>query len=483
MAVHAVVEAGSTGVGGDCFAMIALEGSTDIRAFNGSGAAPAALTAGALRAEGVTAIERSSPHAITVPGAVDAWSRLVRDFGRMQMADVLQPAIAMAREGYVLTPRVAADLALQRTLIAADPTARTTFLVEGEAPAIGDVQRQPLLADTLDAIARSGRDGFYRGSVAEDMVAFLRELGGCHTLDDFAGAAGDYVTPISTIYRGRTVYECPPNGQGVVALLILNILSRFSLGSDPWDARAIYLVVEATRLAYAARDALVGDPAGADGGVGRMLSSTLADRLAGAISFDRAADPLPSFDSVEHTDTAYLCVVDRDRNVISLISSLFNSYGSGRMAPRSGVLFHNRGQGFSLASGHPNEVGPRKRPMHTIIPGMVAEGGRVVMPFGVMGGHYQAMGHAHLLSRLYDCGLDLQAAIDLPRLFPLPATITVEAEGLMRAHVGAELERRGFTVQPPRRAIGGAQAIRIDWERGILTGGSDPRKDGMALGY
>jgi gamma-glutamyltranspeptidase/glutathione hydrolase len=407
----------------------------------------------------------------------------LKDFGRMPMADVLQPAIAMAREGYALTPRVAADLGLQRDLLAADPTTRATFLVEGEAPAVGSVQRQPLLADTLEAIACDGKDAFYRGAVAEDMVDYLRSLGGHHTLDDFASAAGDYVTPIVTTYRGRTIYECPPNGQGVVALLILDILSRFSLSNDPFDADDLHLLLEATRLAYAARDAMVADPSVSDVAVEHMLSSALADRLASGISLDRVTEPLPAFDTVEHKDTVYLCVVDRDRNAVSFINSLFSAYGSGLMAPRLGRVVPQPRTELSLAAGHPNEIGTRKRPMHTIIPGMVAEGEHVVMPFGVMGGHYQAMGHAHLLSRLYDCGLDLQTAIDLPRLFPLPATATVEVEETLRSRIGAELERRGFKVQPPRLAIGGAQAIRIDWERGVLIGGSDPRKDGMALGY
>ncbi len=483
VAIQSVVEAGSTGIGGDCFAMISMRGATDIRAYNGSGKTPISLTREALRGEGVTAIERSSPHAVTVPGGVDAWCRLLRDFGRMQMAEVLQPAIAMAQEGYVLTPRVATDLSQQRDLLAGDFTARATFLVEGEAPTVGYVQRQPLLAETLNAIAHDGRDAFYRGAIAKDMVEHLRGLGGHHTLDDFCDAEGEYVEPISSIYRGRTIYECPPNGQGIVALLILNILSRFSLSSDPYDADDLHLLLEATRLAYAARDAMVSDPATSGSGVEHMLSDALADHLAGTISLDRTSEPLPSLDTVEHKDTVYLCVVDRDRNVVSLINSLFSSYGSGLMAPRSGVLFHNRGQGFSLTPGHPNEIGPRKRPMHTIIPAMVAEDGRVVMPFGVMGGHYQAMGHAHLLSRIYDYGLDLQSAIDLPRVFPLPATRSVEVEEAMRTRLGSELERRGFKVQPPRVAIGGAQAIRIDWDRGILFGGSDHRKDGMALGY
>lgn len=267
-----------------------------------------------------------------------------------------------------------------------------------------------------------------------------------------------------------------------MALLILNILARCPPSRDPFDLKAMHRLVEATRLAYAARDAMVADPAADADTALRMLSDAFADDLARLILPDRARVPLPTFDTVEHKDTVYLCVVDRDRNAVSLINSIFFPYGSGLMSPRSGVLFHNRGQSLSLAAGHPNMVEPGKRPMHTIIPGMVAEGGRVVMPFGVMGGHCQAIGHAHLLSRLFDCDLDLQTAIDLPRLFPLLGTATVEAEEAMRLRLGKDLIKRGFTVQPPRAAMGGAQAIRIDWERGILIGASDGRKDGLALG-
>jgi gamma-glutamyltranspeptidase/glutathione hydrolase len=264
-----------------------------------------------------------------------------------------------------------------------------------------------------------------------------------------------------------------------VALLILNLLSRMDPGDDPMSPAWLARLVETTRIAYAARDVHVGDPAQAE----HLLSSACADRLAALVDPDRASPQRDLAEAVEHSDTVYICVVDKDRNAVSFINSIFNAYGSGLMAPRSGVLFHNRGQSFSLVPGHPNAVGPRKRPMHTIIPGMVAENGRVTMPFGVMGGHYQAMGHAHFLSRVLDHGLDLQAAMDLPRLFPLPGTTVVEAEEGIRSCAGAELQRRGYEVQPPRWAIGGSQAILIDWERGVLLGGSDHRKDGMALGY
>lgn len=482
VAVQSVVEAGSTGIGGDCFAMISLEGSTDIKAYNGSGRTPEALTRELLVESGVKTIERSSPHAVTVPGAVDAWARLTADYGRLSLAELLVPAIELARQGYVLTPRVASDLAGQEALLAADPASEGTFLIDGKAGPAGTVQRQPLLADALEAIGRAGSDAFYRGDLANDMVSYLRGLGGRHTLDDFAAAAGEYVTPISTKYRGRTIYECPPNGQGAVALLILNILSRLPMSDDPFDLDSLVRILEATRLAYAARDAWIGDPSSSSGQVERMLSNTLADHLAQAIDVERAADSLPDFKSPEHTDTVYISVIDKDRNAVSLINSLFSSYGSGLMAPKSGVLFHNRGMSFSLEEGHPNEVGPRKRPMHTIIPGIVAEGDKVIASFGVMGGHYQAMGHAHLISRLLDCGLDIQAAIDLPRFFPVGASKTVQTEELLRNRIAMSLERRGYSVTPPPAPLGGAQGILIDWDRGVLVGGSDPRKDGLALG-
>ncbi|WP_279481807.1 gamma-glutamyltransferase family protein [Aureimonas sp. SK2] len=482
-AVQSVVEAGSTGIGGDCFALLAPGGRDRVVAYNGSGRTPAALTPERLKARGVTALERSSPHVVTVPGAVDAWTRLVVDHGRMPLADILAPAAAMAREGYAVTPRVAHDIDGQRVLLDADPAARDLFLVEGRAPPVGTLQRQEALAGTLEAIGREGRDAFYRGPVAADMVEHLTALGGLHTLADFAEAAGEYVEPIRADYRGWTVHECPPNGQGIIALMILKILERFTPEGDPLSADNLHVEVEATRLAYAARDAFVADMDAAPVPVEHLLSDRMADELASRIDLSRALDPLPVLDAVEHSDTVYISVVDEDRNAVSFINSIFHPYGSGIVAPRSGVLFHNRGQSFSLEPGHPNRIGPRKRPMHTIIPGMVTKGGRAVMPFGVMGGHYQAMGHAHFLSKLIDHGLDLQSAMDLPRLFPLPGTKVVETEARLRDLVGEELTRRGFSIQPPKSAIGGSQAIWIDWESDALLGGSDHRKDGCALGY
>jgi gamma-glutamyltranspeptidase/glutathione hydrolase len=480
-AVQCVVEPGSTGVGGDCFALLAGQDGK-VHAFNGSGRAPAALTAARLRNEGMMQIPRQSPHAVTVPGAVDAWTRLHAGHGRLPFAQLLAPAIRLAREGYAVAERVAFDWGREASLLSADANTARVFLQGGRPPAVGEIHRQPQLADTLEVIARQGRDGFYRGAVAADMVAYLNSLGGVHTLEDFAETAGDYVEPISTNFRGHDIYECPPNSQGIIALMILNILSRFPAGGDPLSADRLHIEIEATRLAYAARSRLVADPAHTDVPVSYLLSDGLADELAGLIKLDRVLATMPAFDASEHRDTVYICVVDKDRNCASFINSLFNPYGSGRLAPRSGVLFHNRGQGFVLEEGHPNELAPRKRPLNTIIPGMVLKDGQPVMPFGVMGGHYQAMGHAHFISKVLDFGLGLQEAMDLPRLFPMPGTSSIEAEDHFPIETIAELRRRGFDIVPSGRPIGGAQAIRLCQENGTLTGASDPRKDGCALG-
>ena len=482
-AVQGVVEPGSTGIGGDCFALVAPRGGSKLIAYNGSGRAPAAATTDWYAERGISRIERQSPHAVTVPGAVEAWSRLLADHGTMGLRDLLKPAIDLAREGYPISPRVCRDWTAQAALLRKDENAAKIFLPDGNVPAVGTIHRQPDLADTLETIAAGGERAFYEGHIAEDMVNYLRGLGGLHTLEDFAATRGEYVQPIHTTFRGYDIWECPPNGQGAIALLILNILSRFAGKGDPLDIDRLHIEVEATRLAYAIRNDFLADPAQSDVPVEWMLSQTLADDLAKQIDLSRAANPIPRQAPREHRDTVYIAVVDRDRNAVSFINSIFTNFGACLASPKTGVLFHNRGESFVLDPGHPNAIAPRKRPLHTIIPGMVTQADRAVMPFGVMGGHYQAMGHAHLISKVLDYGLDVQSAIDLPRLFPHPISGLVEMERSLRERYGGELTRRGFAVGSPPAPLGGAQAIWIDWQHGTLLGGSDPRKDGCALGY
>jgi gamma-glutamyltranspeptidase/glutathione hydrolase len=482
-AVQCVVEPQSTGIGGDCFVLMAPGGGDRIVAFNGSGRAPAKATVQWYQSQGITEIERTSPHAVTVPGAVDAWARLLADHGTRSLGEVLAPAIGYARDGYVIHSRVASDWALAAPILTHDPGAARIFLPGGRAPGEGEAHRQPELAETLERIAREGPDGFYRGPVAEDIVGHLRSLGGLHSLEDFAQAKGDYVTPIKTDYRGYQVHECPPNGQGIAALVLLNILEGFALGDlAPLSVERLHLEIEAARLAYRERDTLIGDPAQVQVPVDRLLSRDHAAALRAEIDPERATVSLPPAQVVAHADTVYITVVDRDRNAVSFINSLFSSFGSGILAPRTGVMLQNRGMSFRVDPDHPNGIAPGKRPMHTIIPGMVVKDGRMVMPFGVMGGHYQVMGHGHFLTNLLDFGLDLQEAIDLPRVFAAQSG-PVEVESGVPAEVAAGLAARGHQLTPPPKPIGGGQAIWIDWESGVLTGASDPRKDGCALGY
>ncbi|MBT3239175.1 MAG: gamma-glutamyltransferase family protein, partial [Rhodospirillaceae bacterium] len=390
--------------------------------------------------------------------------------------------IGYARDGFPVHDRVASDWARCQDMLGQDDSARRTYLPDGKAPEPGHTHRQPELAATLETIATEGRDGFYRGTVAEDIVSHLKSLGGAHEMDDFANAAGQYVTPVKTSYRGFEVHECPPNGQGIIALLMLNILDGMGLEKlDPLAPERLHMFIEAGRLAYAQRDALISDPDQVDVPVDMLLSAGHAAKLREQIVPGQATVGLPP-ESIPHSDTVYLCVVDKDRNAVSFINSLFQSFGSGLVAPKSGVILQNRGLSFNLDPSHPNCIAPNKRPMHTIIPGMLTQGDRAVMPFGVMGGHYQSFGHAYFLTNMFEHGLDLQEAMDLPRLFPA-VNGPVEIESGMPDDVVRALQGMGHKTSAPQKPIGGSQAIHIDWDRGVLTGGSDPRKDGLALGY
>jgi gamma-glutamyltranspeptidase/glutathione hydrolase len=484
-AMLAVVEPHMTGIGGDCFVLYAPakapKDGGPVIAYNGSGAAPAAATVEKLRKLGVSEIESESPHAVTVPGAVDAWCRLHGDHGKLPLDEVLAPAIAKAEGGIVVHPRVAHDWARHEDRLQASPTARTAFLSNGNAPAAGDRHAQPKLAATLRRIAKEGRRAFYDGAVAHDIVTTLRAAGGLHTEEDLAAHKGEYVAPIRTVYRGVDVYECPPNGQGLAALMILNGLAGFDMAGDGLTAAdRLHLLAEATKLAYAVRDARFADPRQVRVPVDCYLSDNFARRMRDSMKLDRAG-PGVLLRETEHKDTVYLCVVDRDGNAVSFINSLFELFGSTIFAAESGVMLHNRGLSFRLDPAHPNCIAPGKRPMHTIIPAMLVENGRALAPFGVMGGHYQAVGHAWVAHLMLDRGLDPQEALEAPRSFAHEGVLALET-----THDSAILEdlrRRGHDIRWAEEPLGGGQIVRIDRGRGVLIGGSDPRKDGCALGY
>lgn len=482
-AVQCVVEPGSTGVGGDCFCLYAPGGGDDIVAFNGSGKAPTGATCDYYAEQGISELVRQTPHSCVVPGSIDAWCRLNADHGRMSMADILAPAIGYARDGYPVSSRVSEDWASAVDLMKAEPNMARIFLTDGRAPSVGDVHRQPELAATMQAVADGGRDAFYTGEIAEDMVQYLQGLGGLHTMEDFADVQGDYVTPISAEFRGHTVWQCPPNGQGVIALLMLNIAEGLATDGELISADRIHAELETCRLAYTARNMYVADPAYAEVDVDTLLSAAYADKLRAAIDPAKAKDPGPDPDLVRHDDTVYISVVDKDGNACSFINTLFMGWGAGLCAPKSGVVFTNRAQGFSLDPTSPNRIEPGKRPLHTIIPGMITKGGKVCMSYGVMGGHYQSMGHMQLLTRMFDYGLDIQQAMDAPRFMSDPFTGDVEMEWTVPEAIRADLAARGHRISPADKPVGGSQAIWIDPQTGVLTGGSDPRKDGSAIGY
>ena len=473
--VLGIAEPQMTGIGGDCFVLVKPAGSEDILALNGSGRAPKGLDAAALRARGLTEIPIQGIDAVTLPGAIDAFCRLNADHGRKPLAEILAPAIHYADEGVPVAPRVAFDWV--DDMPALKGAARDYYTFNGKAPQPGQIFRAPGQAEVLRRIARQGRDGFYQGEVAEDMITSLRALGGTHTLDDLAATACDYTIPVSGAYHGIELVEHPPNGQGATAILMLNILSHFDLKSmDPFGTQRAHVEAEAAKLAYDARNRFIADPTTR---LDHMLSADTAAKLAALIDPKRAMAAAKPLTEAIHKDTIYITVVDRDRMAVSLIYSVFWGFGSGLASTKFGINFQNRGAGFTLEQGHPNEAGPGKRPMHTIIPGMLRRNGKVTMPFGVMGGGYQPCGHARLVTNLVDYGMDLQPAIDAPRSFSGPDGMEVERGYTDQTR--AELAAMGHPVVIPQTPLGGAQAIILDGD--VLIGGSDPRKDGCALGY
>ena len=471
-----ICEPQMTGIGGDCFVLLKPAGTENILALNGSGRAPSASSAAEMRARGLNAIPLRGVEPVTVPGAVDAFCRLSDDWGKLGLDRCLAPAIRYAEEGVPVAPRVAYDWAEDAKDLIGD--ARKFYLLDGQVPRAGQIFRAPGQAEVLRRIAAQGRAGFYEGEVAEDMVSSLQALGGKHTLADFAATSATYTDPISGPYKGIELVEHPPNGQGATAILMLNILSHFDIAAmDPFGSQRAHIEAEAAKLAYDARNRFLAETAPR---IDHMLSPDTAAKLAALIDPKRTMGSAAPLTEAVHKDTIYITVVDRDRMAVSLIYSIFWGFGAGTASRKFGINFQNRGAGFTLLQGHPNELGGGKRPMHTIIPGMLRKNGKVIMPFGVMGGAYQPNGHARFVSNMVDFGLDAQAAIDAPRSFSGAEGMLVETG--YAPQVLAELVAMGHEAQSAPDPIGGAQAILID-DTGVLIGASDPRKDGCALGY
>ena len=477
-AVLCVVEPHMTGIGGDCFALIGKPDGT-VTGLNGSGRAAMAADAAWLQSSGLTEIPRRNAHSVTVPGAVDAWDRLLKAYGTMSLGEALGPAIAMAEAGVPVTPRVAADWPAEVADLAADEGGRQHYLKDGRAPRVGDIMRYPALARTLRLIAAKGRDAFYEGEIAEEIVAHLARRGSLLTAGDFARTRADWVEPIATVFAGHEVLEIPPSGQGLTALIALNILGHFGLRNhDPASPERHHLEIEAMKLAWELRNRHIGDPDFSEIPVNHLLDPAFAARLAALIDMKRVLD-IPA--ALPQSDTVYLAVVDKNRLAVSFINSLYHGFGSAIVTPKSGIALHNRGACFVTSPGHPNCIGPGKRPLHTIIPAMVRRHGHIEMAYGVMGGDYQPMGHVTVAVNRYVYGMDPQAALDWPRY--VPGAGIVEVERGVPDRVNTALAALGHRIVASPEPLGGGQAIAIDRQRGMLIGGSDFRKDGLALGY
>ena len=483
-AVLAVVEPTMTGVGGDVFAIVYDAKSQTLRGLNSSGRAGSGADADALLASGVTEMPSEGARAVTVPGAVAGWAELLERHGTIGLKDALAPAIAYARDGFPVAEIVADQWERAVDVVSGDPAAAAVFLPNGRAPVHGAIFRNPDLARTLELIGGDGRDVIYKGPVGAAIVAAVRQRGGFLTEADLASHVANWVEPIRTNYRGYDVCEMPPNTQGFVALEMLNILEGFDIASMGHNsAEYLHLLVEAKGIAFADRAAYLADPAHVSQTVlDALISKDYAAARRSEINPRRAAaHPSPgSFDGRDHGDTVYLAAADGQGNAISFINSLFGSFGSGVVAPGTGVVLHNRGSGFTLRRNHPNRLAPGKRPLHTLVPGFIMKDGKPLMPFGVMGGDNQAQAHAQVVVNLVDFGMNVQDAGDAARVRHGEEGLAVESA--IGERVRAALRERGHQLIEGRGLMGGYQAVMIDPGTGVLMGGSDPRKDGLAIG-
>lgn len=488
-AVLGVAEPMMNGIGGDLFAIVYDAKAKKLYGLNASGWAPKGLTIDFLKSKGITKqTPGRSIQSVTVPGAVAGWDALHKRFSKLPLNRVLEPAIYYARNGIPIAEMVA-DVWEGADALKDQPGFQQTFLPNGHAPRTGEVFHDPDLAGSLELIASQGRDGFYRGPIAQKLVAFSRELGGTMTQEDLADFQPEWVEPISTTYRGWSVSELPPNGQGIAALSMLNIMEQFPLGEYGHNsAKALHVMIEAKKLAYADLLEYVGDPRFTHVPVEQLLSKELARKRADLIDPNRAhCNVLPSHVSEKlsamGSETTYLTAIDRDGNIVSLIQSNYSGFGTGLVAPGTGFALQNRGQLFTLEPGKPNSLAPHKRPLHTIIPGFMQKGDETI-GFGIMGGFNQAQAHAQFVSNVADFGMNIQAALSAARFTkPSFGGCDLLIEPRVPEEVRRELASKGHQLQlvhPYSLAMGRGNAVMTD-RHGVNYGASDPRADGEAV--
>jgi gamma-glutamyltranspeptidase/glutathione hydrolase len=486
-AVMGVVEPMMNGIGGDLFAIVYDAKSGKLYGLNASGWAPAGLSVEFLKSKGIAKMPQKGIQSVTVPGAVDGWAKLIARFGTKKFAELLAPAIYYSREGFPVPEWDAAYWADEVDLLKQDKNAAATYLSGGHAPRMGEVFRNPDLARSLEAIASGGRDAYYRGESAKSIVALSGRLGGTMTPEDLADYSSEWVEPISTTYHGWTVYEIPPNGQGIAALEMLNIMEQFSLGQFGHNSTdALHAMIEAKKLAYADMYRYVADPKFSQVPVQGMLSKEYAARRAKLVDMAKAnCDVLPGEPPLATGgDTTYLTVTDSDGNMVSLIQSNYSGFGSGLVADGTGFALQNRGGLFSLDPNSPNKLAGHKRPLHTIIPGFMSNGQERIA-FGIMGGFNQAQAHAQFVSNVVDFGMNIQEALEAARFSKYTfAGCDVYLEDRVPLAVRDGLAARGHKIDlhgAYSAVMGGGQAVQRDISTGVNYGASDPRKDGEAI--
>ncbi len=490
-----LMEPTGCGPGGDLYAIVWEEKTRRLWGLNASGRSPQQLDINYFRDHGIDEIPAVGPLSVSVPGAVDGWFELHQRFGRLPMAELLQPSIDYARAGFPVTEIIAHTWQAFARILGDQPGFADTFMPGGSAPKTGELFRNPGLGDTYEKLARDGRDVFYCGEIADIIEQFMAATGGFITAADMAAHRSEWVDPICTDYRGLTIWELPPNTQGLAALQMLNILEGFDLTAMQFGSPDhVHAVVEAKKLAYEDRARFYADPKFADVPVEWLVSKGYANERRQLIDMQKAASAYPAGTPLPETgDTIYLSVGDRDGNMVSLIQSLFRPMGSGMTPPGTGLILQDRGELFSLDDDHPNVYAPGKRPFNTIIPGFVTKDGYRYMSFGVMGGPMQPQGHVQIMLNMLDFGMGLQEAGDAPRIRhsgssqPTGSRMTdggvVTLESGFAVATRDALQARGHRLEDAPGSFGGYQAVLWDQDRGIYAGASEARKDGQAAGY
>jgi gamma-glutamyltranspeptidase/glutathione hydrolase len=481
-----VVEPYNVGLGGDSFALIFLAGQKKPIGMNASGRAPYLATIKSYKERGLDEIPERGILSVTVPGALHGWQEALERYGTMSLALVLEDAIRIAEEGFPVTEVIAGEWKEAEKVLLLSESSSKTFLIKGKAPRPGQIFINNDLARTYQEIARDGVKVFYEGKICDSIISASESSGGFLSHRDFKEHQTTWVEPISTDYRGYTVYGLPPNGQGITVLEMLNVLEGYDIKNLGHNSpEYLHVLVEAKKAAFQDRDQLITDPEFENIPMDRLLSKKYARKIRQKISMDKAGDPSSFSMPQKGSETVYLTVVDQDRNAVSLISSLFMAFGSGVVAEETGVALQNRGKSFSLNPNHKNRIEPHKRPLHTIIPGMLFKDGEFLMSFGVMGADMQPQGHVQFLVNLIDFGMNLQEAMDAPRARHLKGMEVYLEKGIPDETASA-LAGKGHKIVSefsPVNQVGGGQAIYLDGTENVLLGASDRRKDGYAIGY